>query len=107
MQRIAFFGGTFDPPHLGHIAIAKAAADRFALDQILFAPVASQPLKDHTATSFLHRYAMTVLATQADPRFAPSLLDAPSETPNYTVDTLTRLRASFQQETTLFMLIGA
>jgi nicotinate-nucleotide adenylyltransferase len=115
MRRIAFFGGSFDPPHRGHLAIARAAADRFALDEILFAPVGHQPLKaEHAVTPFVHRYAMTVLATQADPRFIPSLLDAPRESgprqPNYTVDTLRHLRASLAESnnpTELFTLLGA
>ena len=102
MRRIAFFGGSFDPPHRGHLALARAAADRFALDEVLFAPVGRQPLKaSASTTSFLHRYAMTALATQADARFVPSLIDAPQQSgvaevakaaPNYTVDTLRRLR---------------
>lgn len=117
MRRIAFFGGSFDPPHRGHLAIARAAADHFALDAILFAPVARQPLKaDQPSSAFVHRYAMTVLATQADARFVPSLLDAPYESdcaddkPNYTVDTLTRLRDSLAATSVpfaLFALLGA
>ena len=117
MRRIAFFGGSFDPPHRGHLAIAKAAADLFALDQVLFAPAAHQPFKSKfPATEFLHRYTMTALATQADPRFIPSLLDTPHPDarnvprPNYTVETLSRLRASLVAEpepTQLFTLLGA
>lgn len=116
MRRIAFFGGTFDPPHHGHLAIARAAADRFALDEVLFAPVALQPLKAaQPTTSFFHRYAMTALAVQADARFVPSLLDAPEPSlnpnhPNYTVNTLGRLRAalaSCSAPFTLFALLGA
>ena len=117
MRRIAFFGGSFDPPHRGHLAIATAAADRFALDRILFAPVGRQPLKGrYPATDFLHRYAMTVLATQTDARFVPSLLDAPRDPsedaacPNYTVETLARLRdslAEVPEPTVLFTLLGA
>jgi nicotinate-nucleotide adenylyltransferase len=116
MRRIAFFGGSFDPPHRGHLAIATAAADCFVLDQVMFAPVGHQPLKtSYPSTSFVHRYAMTVLATQADPRFLPSLLDTPSDIgddarPNYTVETLTRLRASLlaaPEPTALFTLLGA
>ena len=112
MQRIAFFGGSFDPPHRGHLAIAKAAADNFALDQVLFAPVGAQPLKSNCpAASFVDRYAMTALAVSADPRFIPSLLDAPaggdSARPNYTIETFARLRGSFPQETLLFTLLGA
>ncbi len=114
MRRIAFFGGSFDPPHRGHLAIAKAAADHFALDEVLFAPVASQPLKTALQpTPFLHRYAMTVLVTEADPRFVPSLLDAPQSEaihPNYTIETVERLRSSLAalpEETQLFTLLGA
>jgi nicotinate-nucleotide adenylyltransferase len=117
MRRIAFFGGSFDPPHRGHLAIATAAADIFALDQVLFAPAGRQPFKEKfPATEFLHRYTMTALATQADPRFVPSLLDAPHHDgtdqprPNYTVETLRHLRASLEAEaepTALFTLLGA
>lgn len=117
MKRIAFFGGSFDPPHRGHLAIATAAADLFALDQVLFAPAAHQPFKGKfPATDFVHRYAMTALAAQTDPRFIPSLLDAPhrdatdSARPNYTVETLHRLRTSLAAEkepTLLFTLVGA
>lgn len=117
MRRIAFFGGSFDPPHRGHLAIATAAADLLALDQVLFAPAGHQPFKSKfPATDFLHRYTMTALATQADPRFVPSLLDAPHRNgteeirPNYTVETLTHLRAFLATEakpTQLFTLLGA
>lgn len=117
MRRIAFFGGSFDPPHRGHLAIAAAAADLLALDQVLFAPAGHQPFKGKfPATDFLHRYAMTALATQADPRFIPSLLDEPHRDatyatgPNYTVETLRQLRASLAAEpepTELFTLLGA
>jgi nicotinate-nucleotide adenylyltransferase len=116
VRRIAFFGGTFDPPHHGHVAVARAAADHFSLDEVLFAPVALQPLKAaQPATSFFHRYAMTALATQSDARFVPSLLDAPESSlapdhPNYTVNTLGRLRASLASCSapfTLFALLGA
>ena len=117
MRRIAFFGGSFDPPHRGHLAIATAAADLFALDQVLFAPAGRQPFKGKfPATDFLHRYTMTALATQADPRFIPSLLDAPhrdatdAKPLNFTVETLSHLRASLATEpepTALFTLLGA
>lgn len=117
MRRIAFFGGSFDPPHRGHLAIAAAAADLFTLDQVLFAPAGRQPFKGKfPATDFLHRYAMTALVTQVDRRFIPSLLDAPHHDatdtthPNYTVEALGHLRASLATEpepTQLFTLLGA
>ncbi len=108
-MRVALFGGTFDPPHRGHLAIARAAADAFRLDQVLFAPVALQPLKAGRATTnFADRLAMTRLACAADPRFSPSTLDAPRENarPNYTVETLAALRAALP-DATLFNLVGA
>ena len=77
---LALFGGTFDPIHRGHLAIASAAADAFALDRVIFAPTGRQPLKSDTPTaSFADRLAMTALActSAADPRFLPSDLDAP------------------------------
>ncbi len=52
-SRVAFFGGSFDPPHLGHLAVARAARAAFRLDTVLFAPVGAQPLKpEGSAASF-------------------------------------------------------
>ena len=107
-MRVALFGGSFDPPHRGHIAIAKAAADRFALDRIFFAPAGRQPLKSLSAASFEDRLNMTALACAEDPRFALSTLDAPHPdgTPNYTVDTLAQLQQS-NPAAHIFNLVGA
>jgi len=109
--RVAFFGGSFDPPHMGHVAVAHAAMQALHLDRILFAPVGLQPLKPTgPSASFEDRVAMTRLAIAAEPGFEISLADAPkpgSTTPNFTVDTLTGLRESLPQETTLFLLLGA
>jgi nicotinate-nucleotide adenylyltransferase len=110
-MRIAFFGGSFDPPHLGHLAIAQAAHDAFALDQVLFAPVGLQPLKPAgSSASFNDRAAMVQLAIATEPSFALSLLDAPKPnqtSPNYTYDTLTLLRQSQPEDTQIFLLLGA
>jgi len=108
-DRVALFGGTFDPPHCGHIAIARAAADAFRLDKVLFAPVARQPLKaGTTATSFDDRLAMVQLACADDLRFEASTIDAPrpGNAPNYTIDTLETLRRRMPSAT-LFNLVGA
>jgi nicotinate-nucleotide adenylyltransferase len=67
-SRIAFFGGSFDPPHLGHLAVARAAQAALALDTVLFAPVGAQPLKPQGSTAdFEDRLAMTRLAIAAEP----------------------------------------
>jgi len=108
-RRIAFFGGSFDPPHLGHIGVARAAQKALHLDTILFAPVGIQPLKPLGSTaSFEDRVAMTELAIKGLPQFAISFADAPDSSgmPNYTIDTLTRLREQFPSAT-LFTLMGA
>jgi nicotinate-nucleotide adenylyltransferase len=109
--RIALFGGTFDPPHSGHLAIAKAAADTFHLDSVLFAPAGRQPLKlDGNPAPFADRLAMTTLACAEaeDERFQPSTVDAPRADglPNYTVDTLAELRRN-APDAVLFNLVGA
>jgi nicotinate-nucleotide adenylyltransferase len=108
--RVAFFGGSFDPPHLGHLAVARAAQAALALDTVLFAPVGAQPLKPRGATaSFAHRLAMTWLAVASIPGFAVSLADAPKSSgePNYTLETLLALRAELGPEGALFCLMGA
>jgi nicotinate (nicotinamide) nucleotide adenylyltransferase/ribosome silencing factor RsfS/YbeB/iojap len=109
-SRVAFFGGSFDPPHLGHLAVARAAMKALALDTVLFAPVGAQPLKPHGATaSFAERVAMTRLAIAGEQGFALSLADAPrpSGAPNYTLETLLALRAKLPAGGALFCLMGA
>jgi nicotinate-nucleotide adenylyltransferase len=108
-MRVALFGGSFDPPHHGHIAIATAAADAFGLDTVLFAPTGHQPLKPEGASAaFADRLAMVELVCTGDPRFAASNVDSPRPDgmPNYTVETLTLLKERMP-EAKLFNLVGA
>jgi nicotinate-nucleotide adenylyltransferase len=108
-MRVALFGGSFDPPHHGHIAIATAAADVFDLDRVLFTPVGRQPLKPEGAPApFADRLAMVELACRPDPRFAVSELDAPRPdgSPNYTIQTLATLHGAMP-DARLFNLVGA
>jgi len=108
--RVAFFGGSFDPPHLGHLAVARAARAALGLDSVLFAPVGAQPLKPHGAIAgFEDRVAMTRLAIAGEPGFAVSLVDAPRPegAPNFTLDSLLRLRVELPSESVLFCLLGA
>jgi nicotinate-nucleotide adenylyltransferase len=109
-MRIAFFGGTFDPPHCGHLAIARAAIKRLALDQVLIAPVGTQPLKGGSAhSSYEDRLAMVRLAVATEPKLVASDMDAPlpGEQPNFTFDTLQRLQSKLQPSDSLFFLLGA
>jgi nicotinate-nucleotide adenylyltransferase len=117
-MNIGLFGGTFDPIHRGHIALAKEAMQRCKLHRIYFVPVGVPPHKQRQPLSkFLHRFTMVVLATAEEKNFVPSLLEAPEENgaakgknqdekPNYTVDTVRRLKQSLKASDKLFLLIG-
>ena len=96
---VAIFGGTFDPIHRGHVEIARAAANRFGLEQVLFVPSGHPPHKqDNPEASYEHRFRMVALACKADPRFRPSRLEAPvgRSGPHYSVDTVRRLADQVQ-----------
>ncbi len=108
--RVAFFGGSFDPPHLGHLAVARAALAVLSLDKVLFAPVGTQPLKPAGSTaSYEDRVEMTRLAIEADAAFEVSFADAPKPggKPNYTLETLLAVKNDLPQDCRLFCLMGA
>jgi nicotinate-nucleotide adenylyltransferase len=109
-MRVAFFGGSFDPPHCGHLAIARAARERLALDCVLFAPVGVQPLKRRGAwAAFADRVEMTRLAIADEAGCELSLIDAPGTAggrANYTAETLGRLWAERPGDA-LYLLMGA
>lgn len=109
-MRLAFFGGSFDPPHRGHLAIAQAAAHHLSLDRVLLAPTGRQPFKRTGAEAdFADRLAMVDLLCTADPaRLASSSLDAPHHdgSPNYTIDALKALHRQ-RPAADLFAIVGA
>src|SRR5450756_2964795 len=87
-MNIGLFGGSFDPIHRGHLALAQAAANRYSLRQVLFVPANVPPHKQkQPLTAFIHRYAMVALATQDERGFVPSLLEAVPGGVNYSIDT--------------------
>jgi len=109
-SRVAFYGGSFDPPHRAHLAIARAALQALELDRVLFTPVGSQPLKPGGGAACFHdRVAMTQLAIEGEPGFEISLADAPRPVnrPNYSIDTLLNLKAELGQACELYCLMGA
>lgn len=106
-MKLALFGGTFDPVHLGHLAIARAAAKAFDLGLIHFVPAAVPPHKGGRVLSdFRHRYAMLALATAEEQAFLPSLLEADSDLPNYSIQTVRRLKSTLRKSDKLYFLIG-
>ncbi|MEW6427045.1 MAG: nicotinate-nucleotide adenylyltransferase [Thermodesulfobacteriota bacterium] len=105
-RRIGLFGGTFDPVHNGHLAVAEAAAAALALDLLIFMPAAIPPHKD-SPSSLDHRLAMLRLAVADNPLYTVSDLEARRAGPSYTVVTLTELRRQFGREKDFFFIMGA
>ncbi len=98
------FGGTFDPVHVGHLAIALAALETVPLDEVVFVPARRSPLKQRApAANEADRYAMLVHAIEGEPRFSVSRAELDRDPPSYTVDTLEALRARGQ----LFLILGS
>ena len=106
-NRIALYGGTFDPVHLGHLAIARRICELFEIDQVLFVPAQVAPHKvGRDVTPAIHRYAMLSLATQHDERLLVSTFELDSSQPGYTVDTLDHFK-KLLPESELFFIMGA
>ena len=92
--RVGVFGGSFDPPHVGHLLVATDAAEQLGLDQVLFVPAAQQPLKtDRRHAPAQLRLAMVAALVADDPRFAVERVEIDRGGLSYTVDTLASLAA--------------
>lgn len=106
--RLGIMGGTFDPIHYGHLVTAEQAREALALDLVLFMPAGSPAFKQQkNVTGPEDRYAMTVLATAANPAFYASRFEIDREGITYTVDTLRALRARYPDNVKLFFITGA
>ncbi len=105
-MRIGILGGTFNPPHLGHLVCAQESHRELALDRVLFIPAATPPHKPVEAEPGAeHRLELCRLAIDGDQRFAVSDLELRRAGPSYTVDTLKEL--SVQSPTNeLFLILG-
>jgi nicotinate-nucleotide adenylyltransferase len=111
-RRIAAYGGTFDPVHDGHLAVARSLLKQFALDEVLFIPAHAAPHKRGLSTARAwHRYAMLALATQDEPRFRVSTVELDAPERPYTVETVERLQVELGGENDararLFFVMGA
>lgn len=105
-ERIGVFGGTFDPPHTGHLLAAGSAIERLGLDRVVLIPARRQPLKaDAAITSGAHRLAMCRRLAECDGRLVVDPLELEREGLSYTVDTLRAYRAS-HPEADLVLLVG-
>ena len=106
--RVGLLGGTFDPVHLAHVALAQAALQALQLDQVRWIP-AGQPWQkvDRDVSAAEDRYLMTVIATASNPRFSVSRVDVDREGPTYTVDTLRDIREERGGDVDLYFITGA
>jgi len=107
MRRTAFYGGTFDPVHCGHVTVARQLVSLFALDEFVFLPAYHAPHKpDNKPTSAYHRFAMLSLATLNEPRLTVSTLELDHREKRYTVETLPEIIERFP-DTEIFFVMGA
>ena len=108
-RRIALYGGTFDPVHVGHEAVARNLTQLFALDEVLFVPAYVAPHKrDRRVSPALDRHAMLALATQDERRFRVSAVELSAPERPYTVDTLTHFLGAYDGgRARLFFVMGA
>jgi ribosome-associated protein len=102
-SRVGVFGGTFDPVHVGHLAIALAALESVPLDRVVFVPARRSPLKDRDPlANVADRVTMLQAAIAGEPRFSLSRVELDRDGVSYTVDTLEALRS----EGELFLIRG-
>ena len=107
-RKLALFGGTFDPIHLGHTVVAQSAGEQIHADRVIFVPAKCSPLKGFfPAASDEDRLAMIRLAIQSDPLFDVNDWELRHAAPSYTLDTVRHFQSLYGSETTLHWLIGA
>jgi nicotinate-nucleotide adenylyltransferase len=107
VRRIGILGGTFDPPHVGHLILAQYTMEALPLDQILFVPAGDHPFKgDHTRTQIHHRMAMIELAIADNNNFSISEVDVNRPGPHYSADTVQIIQREFPDAQLYFVMGG-
>ena len=106
-ERIGIFGGTFDPPHLGHLILACEIRSQLNLDRLLWGlPPAPPHKQDQTITPLKHRLAMVHLAINDNPFFELSQVEIDREGPHYTVDTLHLIKEKYPNADLVYLMGG-
>ena len=105
-MRLGYFGGTFDPPHLGHLLAASDAAEQLSLDQLVFIPAFAQPLKGEPSATSAQRLEMVRRTVANDARFAVDPIEVERNRLSFTVETLEAL-AERNPSAERFLLVGA
>lgn len=107
MERIGLLGGTFDPPHLGHLWLAETARQSLNLDKVLFLPAGQPPHKsDEPVTAVEHRWTMTSIAIGDNPYFAADRTDLERSSPHFTSTLLPLIQQKYP-EAEFWLLIGS
>lgn len=106
-RRIGVLGGTFDPIHVGHLALARSAQVALGFDEIRFLPTGISWQKSETQTSAQDRLAMVRLAIAGRPGFVADDREVQRGGNSYTVDTLQEMRVELGAETALILLLGS
>lgn len=104
MTRIGVFGGQFDPPHNGHVMVARSARDQLRLDRLLVVPTGHPPHRPASGTPAEIRYRLAEAAFAGEPNVEVSRLELDREGPSYTADTLEQLAGP---GTELYLVVGA
>lgn len=105
--KVGLLGGSFDPPHIGHLILAEEARDQLKLDKVLFAPAGQQPLKaGQVVTAVEDRVQMTQLAIAGNPQFELSRGDVDRPGPHYTIDLVKIVAGQLPPGSDLFFLMG-
>ena len=104
---LGLMGGTFDPVHLAHLRLAEEAAGHLALERVRWIPSGHPGHRAAPGTSAAHRLEMVKLAVRGNPRFTVDDAEATAAAPQFTIDTLRRLRAELGSEAPLVLIIGA
>jgi len=107
MVSIGILGGTFNPIHFGHLRIAEELTENLQLDQVRFIPSANPPHKPSPKVSASKRAQMVALAIQDNPKFILDEIELKRHGASYTIDTLTSLRESMGQATSLQLIMGS
>jgi nicotinate-nucleotide adenylyltransferase len=104
VERLGIFGGTFDPPHLGHFRAAESVREAMALDRILFVPAAVPPHKSGPGiTPAEDRYRMVRAAVEKEPFFEVSRIELDRNGPSFTIDTLGRIESEMPGSKVFFI----
>jgi nicotinate-nucleotide adenylyltransferase len=108
IRRVALYGGTFDPVHVGHLEVARRVSQLFEIEKLIFVPAQMAPHKiGRPVTEPIHRYAMLALATQEDPGLVISTFELDAVDRRYTVETIEHFQLELNGSTELFFIMGA